>query len=317
MKCLQAARWASWCFCTVWWAGGFVAGQLWWRQAFHYAACLPVRPLPGYKCLGRALKGPARASLPHTALQAILTQVRTRRHRHAKHGRASIWVECGGESRGILRARAPVPGHHTQANPSSAWGKHKKQVQSQNEPPMLNSRLVLVFCFCFFALKFPKIMSLSTSVNPPYTHTPLNTLYSCLSPVRILTLPLTPLFLFIPLSPSTSHPDPPEAPRHVSDRQVRLQPGHRCQGQGCPSSRCLQQGHQNRRARHGILQSESRQSLFIYLLICITISTLGFYFCFDFVWRTVSCYLWDIMPSPFWFSRHRFLHFWYPALLFF
>lgn len=84
VKCLQAAQWASWCFCTVWWAGGFVAGQLWWRQAFHYAARSPVRPLPGYKCLGRALKGPARASLPHTALQAILTQVRTRRHPHAK-----------------------------------------------------------------------------------------------------------------------------------------------------------------------------------------------------------------------------------------
>lgn len=87
----------------------------------------------------------------------------------------------------------------------------------------------------------------------------------------ILTLPLTPLFLFVPLSPSTSHPDPPEAPRHVSDCQVRLQPGHRCQGQGSPSSRCLQQGHQDRRAWRGILQSESRHrfstvSTFVFLI---------------------------------------------------
>lgn len=182
------------------------------------------------------------------------------------YGRAPIRVECGGDNRRIGRVRAPVPGRHTQAKPSSAWWKARKtEVQSPNEPPTLNSRLV------FFCPDFPKNHATLWQCNPfppnPCTHTPFNTLYSCLSPVRILTLPLTPLFLFIPLSPSSSHPDPPEAPRHVSDRQVRLQPGHRCQGQGCPSSRCFQQGHQDRRARHGILQSESRQSLFIDLWV--------------------------------------------------
>lgn len=77
--------------------------------------------------------------------------------------------------------------------------------------------------------------------------------------VILPSLTFTPLFLFIPLSSSVSHPESPEAPHHVSDCQVRLQPGHWCQGQGSPSPSCLQQGHQDRRARHGILQSESQQ----------------------------------------------------------
>lgn len=84
VKCLQAGQWASWCFCAMRWPSGFVMGQLWWREAFYCAVSLYVWPLPGYKCLGRVLKRPARASLPHTALQAILTQVRTRRHRHTQ-----------------------------------------------------------------------------------------------------------------------------------------------------------------------------------------------------------------------------------------
>lgn len=104
------------------WPGGFGPGQLWWREAFYCAVSLYVWPLPEYKSWGRALKGPARASLPHTALQAILTQVRTHRHWHS------------------IQSTGPTPCPSHPGKPPSAWGKTQADTQGPNEPPTLNSR---------------------------------------------------------------------------------------------------------------------------------------------------------------------------------
>ncbi|XP_061732173.1 beta-crystallin B1 isoform X1 [Nerophis ophidion] len=46
-------------------------------------------------------------------------------------------------------------------------------------------------------------------------------------------------------------------PRHVSNRQVRVQPGLRPQGQGSPDPGRLQQGHQDGRARRRVLQDHA------------------------------------------------------------
>ncbi|XP_077354547.1 beta-crystallin B1 isoform X1 [Festucalex cinctus] len=54
----------------------------------------------------------------------------------------------------------------------------------------------------------------------------------------------------------TPHAAPPP-PRHVSDRQVRLQSGHRRQRQQGRRAGRLQQGHQDRRARPGHLQTDA------------------------------------------------------------
>lgn len=132
VKCLQAAQWASWCFCNMRWASGFVAGQLWWREAFYCAVRSYAWPLPGYKCLGRALKGPARASLPHTALQAILTQVRT--HRHGHTNTAEHPPECTGTNRHLESGPTPLATTPRQIPPQPEEST-KTEVQSPNEPP--------------------------------------------------------------------------------------------------------------------------------------------------------------------------------------
>lgn len=175
---------------------------------------LYVWPLPEYKCLGQALKGPARASLPHTALQAILTQVRTRRHRHTQQ---NIHPSTGEQPH--IQSQGPLPALHTQANHHQPGESPKQKPRAQMSLPHKQQTCVLVQ---IPPKNIPAYRPL-TVLTPRWGH-----IHSSLPFTLsvILSLPFTPLFLFIPLSSSISHPDSPEAPHHVSDCQVRLQPGH-------------------------------------------------------------------------------------------
>lgn len=96
-------------------------------------------------------------------------------------------------------------------------------------------------------------------INPSFIRTCLSSrgsqVYGSLSLVTLVFANFNDChpFLFL-LSP---RPRPAQLPpRHVSDRQIRLQPGSRRQGQQGRCARRLQQGHQDRWAQPGHLQSE-------------------------------------------------------------
>lgn len=126
-KCLQAGPRGQQCFQAMRWPAGFGPGQQWWREVFYCAVSLYVWPLPEYKSLGWALKGPARASLPHTALQAILTQVSTHRRRHTGQS-----IHHGTVGHPHIQSQGPLPAHRSQLKLHRPGERPK---QHPNEPP--------------------------------------------------------------------------------------------------------------------------------------------------------------------------------------
>lgn len=225
VKCLQAGQWASWCFWAMRWPSGFVMGQLWWREPFYCAVSLYVWPLPEYKCLGQALKGPARASLPHTALQAILTQVRTRRHRHTQQ---NIHPSTGEQPH--IQSQGPLPALHTQANHHQPGESPKQKPRAQMSLPHKQQTCALVQMPPKKHTCLPPSDSVNTSMGPhsllPPFHLVCNPsftyIYTSISVHPLVFLRLSPRISWSP-SPCLRLPSPPPA-RALMPRTREPQP---------------------------------------------------------------------------------------------